>query len=179
MNSTEFLNTALDAGAAKAEIIESSGVVVSESFRDICKSNACGHYGRKWSCPPDIGEIGELMKELKKYSYVLIYQTIYKLEDSFDIEGMEEAGRLHSEVGQTIQKYLNLSAKTDFLHVSGSCCLCGKCAKLTGEPCRFPDKMLPSLSAYGIDVYRTCSNTSLNYINGQDTVTYFGMVFFR
>ena len=35
------------------------------------------------------------------------------------------------------------------------------------------------MEAYGIDVYNTTKNTELKYINGQDTVTYFGMVLFE
>ena len=50
---------------------------------------------------------------------------------------------------------------------------------MTDEPCRFPEKALPSLEAYGVDVYNTTKDTDLKYINGQNTVTFFGMVLFR
>ena len=65
------------------------------------------------------------------------------------------------------------------LHLTcGGCRLCPVCAKRTGEPCRHPDKALPSMESYGIDVYNTTKDTALRYINGQDTVTYFGVVLF-
>lgn len=179
MNRTELVKAALDSGAAKADIIRQTDLVTSHSFRDICKSNSCGNYGRNWACPPDIGEIDVLMAELKKYRYVLIYQIIYQLEDSFDVEGMDEASKKLSELGQKLQKYCHDKMSKPFLHLNGACHLCQKCAKITNEPCRFPEKMLPSLSAYGVDVYSTCLNTSLKYINGQNTVTYFGMVLFN
>ena len=34
------------------------------------------------------------------------------------------------------------------------------------------------MEGYGIDVYNTCKPTALKYINGQNTVTYFGIVLF-
>ena len=75
---------------------------------------------------------------------------------------------------------VNAAYDCDVLHLT--CCgcrLCEKCAKVTGEPCRFPEKALPSLEAYGVDVYNTTKDTDLKYINGQNTVTFFGMVLFR
>ena len=42
-----------------------------------------------------------------------------------------------------------------------------------------PEKALSSLEAYGIDVYQTTKDTDLKYINGADTVTYFGIVLFQ
>ena len=39
-----------------------------------------------------------------------------------------------------------------------------------------PDLAMPSLESYGVNVYQTAQQAGLAYINGQDTVTYFGMV---
>jgi hypothetical protein len=42
-----------------------------------------------------------------------------------------------------------------------------------------PQKALSSLEAYGVDVYQTTQNTGLKYVNGPDTVTFFGMILFH
>ena len=60
---------------------------------------------------------------------------------------------------------------------AGGCRLCERCAKLDDEPCRMPDKAMTSLEACGVDVYNTTKKTELKYINGQNTVTFFGAVF--
>ena len=57
--------------------------------------------------------------------------------------------------------------------------MCEVCGKRTGEPCRFPQKAIGSLEAYGINVSLLAKESGMNYINGADTVTYFGAVFFR
>jgi len=179
MNDQKLIEAALEAGAAKAVVINGADIVLSSAFRDICKSNQCGGYGRCWMCPPDIGPIDILMEQVRAYPRGLWYQSIAKIEDSFDIEGMFAAGEEHARLSQRIQQNVSALLEKPFLHLScGGCHLCPTCAKVAGEPCRMPNKALSSLEGYGVDVYQTTKNTPLLYINGQDTVTYFGIVLF-
>jgi len=174
-----LIRLALDCGAAKAAALSGSQVVYAESFREICKANQCGCYGRCWVCPPEIGEIGELIARAKTYPRGLLYQTIGTLEDSFDIEGMMAAGRSHALVSSRIQQGLKDLLGRPFLHLGcGGCHLCDVCAKRTGEPCRHPESALPAMEGWGVDVYNTTLATPLKYINGTNTVTYFGLVLF-
>ncbi len=178
MEHQTLIDIAMDAGAAKAAVIDVDSIVLSASFRDICQTNRCGMYGRCWMCPPDIGEIEPLMAEVRKYRYGLLYQTISDIEDSFDIEGMQVAAKKHVHVGQRLEAFLMLTLDKH-LHLScGGCRVCERCAKLDGLPCRDPERAMPSMEGYGIDVYNTCKPTALKYINGQNTVTYFGIVLF-
>lgn len=175
----ELVAAALTAGAAKAALISGDQLVYSETFREICEGNQCGRYGTCWICPPEIGEIGDLIARAKIYPSGLLYQTIGTLEDSFDVEGMFAAGANHAQVGLRLQKKLPELLKAGFLHLGcGGCHLCEVCAKRTGEPCRHPEYALPAMEGYGIDVYNTTLTTPLKYINGTNTVTYFGLVLF-
>ena len=174
----QLIRLTIAAGAKKAAIIRTEDIVVSSVFRDICTSNTCGKYGRCWMCPPDIGEIGTLMARLKGYEQGLLYQTIYSIEDSFDIEGMGEAAVRHAHVSQAVNDAVK-PLLPGCLHLScGGCNLCERCAKLDGQPCRMPEKALPPMEGYGIDVYQTVRPTDLKYTNGQNTVTFFGIVLF-
>ena len=178
MDHQELIDIALDAGANKAAIISVKDIVLSASFRDICATNSCGKYGCCWMCPPDIGDIDALMAQVRGYQHGLLYQSISEIEDSFDIEGMMEAGEKHAWLSQRIEAFL-MPLLEKHLHLTcGGCRLCERCAKLDGLPCRKPEQALPSMEGYGIDVYNTCKPTSLKYINGQNTVTYFGIVLF-
>ncbi|MGN0998968.1 MAG: DUF2284 domain-containing protein [Faecousia sp.] len=179
MERNNLINAALAAGAAKATIIDGTQIVLSEQFRRVCESNQCGGYAKCWMCPPYIGPIGELMAKVRSYPQALLYQTIFEIEDSYDIEGMFEAGAKHAQVSQNVQKEMVTLLKAPFLHLAcGGCHLCPTCAKRSEEPCRFPEKALPSMEGYGVDVYNTTKDTPLQYINGQNTVTYFSMVLF-
>lgn len=169
----------LRCGAAKAAVIGQDQIVSSEEFRRVCESNQCGGYGRCWMCPPDIGEITVLMNQVRSYPWAVLYQSVGRLEDSYDIEGMLEAAHRHALLSQKIHSTIKPLLAKPFLHLScGGCHLCEVCAKVADEPCCQPGKALSSLEGCGIDVYNTTKNTKLKYVNGQNTVTYFGMVLF-
>lgn len=174
----ELVAAALESGLTKAEVIDGESVVVDESFRAVCRSNQCGFFGRNWACPGDMNDIRERMDEVKSFPHCLIYQVIGTLEDSFDVEGMEETGLKLSQGSHILDGKLRKMLKAPYLHLTGACRLCEKCARISAEPCRNPDKLLRSISGYGIDVNKTTQSSSLKYINGQNTVTNFGMVFF-
>ena len=178
MKYQELIQAALDCGAAKAAIIPKEAIVVSADFRAICEGNGCGRYGKCYMCPPHVGPIDELMGRVRSYERGLLYQTIGELEDSFDIEGMQEAGRAHAQMGQRLRDALEPMLKERLHLSSGGCGLCEVCGQQTNEPCRYPDRALPSMESYGIDVYNTTKDTELKYINGSNTVTFFGLVLF-
>ncbi len=72
MNFEEMKRQALALGACHANIIGAEQVVTDTAFRDICVSNGCGIYGKCWMCPPDVGEIHELMATLRTDSHALV-----------------------------------------------------------------------------------------------------------
>ena len=170
---------ALSLGAYKAAVIPVDAVETDASFRDMCASNACGNYGRNWMCPPDAGEIHMLIARLRTYSFMLVYQTVTELEDSYDFEGMMDAGVAHNKLMITLRDRLNAEGLPRALHLgAGGCRMCEVCAKRTGEPCRHPDLAVASLETYGVNVSKLAVVAGMKYINGQDTVTYFGAVLF-
>lgn len=174
----KLFDIALELGAYKAAVIDVKDISLDRSFRDMCTSNACGMYGRCYVCPPDVGNIEELMSEVKKYDYAFVYQTVTVLEDSYDFEGMIQAKKLTYPIAQKLRVIFN-DLGIPALHLgAGGCGICETCAKQTKEPCRFPELALPSLEAYGINVSHLALASDMMYINGQNTVTYFGATLF-
>ena len=172
-------SVALECGARAAKVIRTDEIVTDRIFRTMCEANACGAYGKCWMCPPHVGDIDTLMAEVKKYDFALVYQTVSELEDSFDFEGMIEAKKQTYRLTQKIRSELDSLGFPRILHLgAGGCGVCEKCAARDGEPCRFPELALPSLEAYGINVSQLAGAAGMKYINGADTVTYFGAVLF-
>ena len=170
----------INLGAFRARVIETSRVVFESTFRKMCEKNACGMYHKCYMCPPDVGDVDTLISQALSYPYALIYQTVTPLEDSFDIDGMEEGKRTHNRLTFSLRPLFGKLGLTNALHLgAGACGVCDICAKVTDEPCRFPERATPSLEAYGVNVYETSKAAEMKYINGQNTVTYFGAVFFR
>ena len=180
MDENQLIRIALEAGASKAVIIARESIVLNAAFRGMCEANRCGVYGKCYMCPPDVGPIDDLMNRVRLFDKSLFYQVICPLEDSFDIEGMAEAKKHLVRVSQQLLDRLPPILRSDALHLSGGGCgLCSSCARITEEPCRHPNRALPSLESYGMDVYQTTRGTPMKYINGANTVTYFGMVLYR
>lgn len=175
----ELSEKAIGLGAYKASVIDVKDISLDRTFRDMCASNMCGVYGKCYMCPPDVGDIDVLMGEVGKYDYALVYQTVTELEDSYDFEGMIAAKKKSYPLAQSLRKEFETLNIKNALHLgAGGCGVCKVCAKRTNEPCRFPEKAMPSLEAYGVNVSKLAGAAGMKYINGQDTVTYFGAVLF-
>ena len=140
-------------GAYKVNVIDASKVVTDPLFRDMCKSNACGIYGKCWSCPPDCGDITQLITSLEKYTKVLVFQTVGKLEDSYDFEGMTEHKKQFVQLVLQVKKMFVSNSIEALVLGAGGCGICTRCSKRDDEPCRFPTRAIYSLEAYGVNVY--------------------------
>lgn len=171
---------ALDLGATRAKVVEVKQIPFNPEFRKMCEMNSCGKYGKNWMCPPDIGDVDTLIQEAKRFAYALVYQTVNPLEDSFDIEGMLEAGEKQNMLATRINENIGQFAFSEILHLgAGGCRMCPRCAKLDNDPCRWPDKAMSSLEAYGVAVSELAPLADMKYINGPNTVTFFGALFFN
>ena len=146
-------------------------------FRELCKNNTCGSYGRNYMCPPAIGSLEDCISEVLRFDRALIIETIYPIEDSFDYEGMMDGGKVHDENVNKVWDYI----KDNRGHINyselkilgaGGCRVCPKCGILDDTPCRVPEKAISSLEAHGIDVAHLTTAHGLNYVNGENTVTY-------
>ena len=177
---SSLVEKALESGAYKAAVIPVSKIETDKYFRKLCEANHCGNFGRSWMCPPLIGEIDELIEKLHTFGSALVFQTVGELEDSYDFEGMMEAEAFHNrlvlKVGGIVAEEIDHGRMLSL--GAGGCRICDVCAKRSNEPCRHPEIALASLEGYGVNVYKLAEATGMKYINGDNTVTYFGAVLF-
>lgn len=169
-----LLDECLKNGAYKAYLIDVDSIPFDEKLRAYCEVNQCGFIGKNYACPPYVGEAKDLIAEAKRYKMALVYQTIGKLTDSHDFEGMEEAHRIHGEVANRISKEIALSFNKQLDLRAGPCKVCEQCSVVDNEPCRYPEKKRASLEAYCINVSSLAKKCNMKYINGTNTVSYFG-----
>ncbi len=166
------------AGAAYA-VVATGEIHFDPVFRAACEKNACGFYGACWMCPPDAGEIGALIERARTFERALVFQSVYPVEDSFDIEGMRRAGRAHNHLVCRLRAAAENGGLPCFALGAGACGGCATCARRENVPCRHPQRAVIPLEAAGVDVLQLSRLAGLPYLNGKDTVTYFGAVFFN
>lgn len=166
-------------GAFRAASVETKDITFDAAFRAACERNACGFYNRCWTCPPEAGSIEDCMARVQEYPHAVLFQTVTPLEDSYDIEGMHDAAVAHNRLTRKVQKAFRQTDRASMVLGAGACGVCPTCTKPTGEPCRFPDQAITSLEACGVNVSELAHTCGLKYINGANTVTYFGLLLYR
>lgn len=62
----------------------------------MCAADKCRAYGRSWACPPACGSLEVCEKRLASYTDGILVQTVGRLSDEFDLEGIAAAQKLHS-----------------------------------------------------------------------------------
>ncbi|MBI9008502.1 MAG: DUF2284 domain-containing protein [Tenericutes bacterium] len=147
-------------------------IIFRDEYIAKCAANHCGQYNKKWSCPPAIEEIDFYKKRILSYENILLFSWIGKLEDNYDVEGMDEARHIIMKLTYILKRKLD-SKKYDYMLLgAGSCEICKDCT-YPNEPCRHPELMLIPMEAFGIDVYDLSKKCNTKYYNGTNTVTYF------
>lgn len=175
---TDIRELVTSVGFDNVGVILAEDIPYDASLIELCKSNGCGNYGKNYTCPPHIGETDALIQKAKKYKKAVVFQKIYSIEDSFDIEGMDTA---RTDFRRATQRVHDLCMKEcgDFLTLgAGPCNLCPVCGVVEGAECRFPERAVASLESYGIFVSVLAQKCGMKYINGVNTVTYFGAVLY-
>lgn len=179
MNENDFVDICIKAGAFKAYIISTDNVPFDINLRSYCEANVCGNYGKNYACPPNVGDSQELIDRARSYKKALVFQTVSKIKDSFDFDGMKEAAQRHSKVADEINKVIGKHFGNYLQLTAGECTVCEVCALTDDKPCRFPDKAISSLEAYCMNVSTLAERCQMKYTNGQNTVTYFGAFLFN
>jgi len=172
-------NKIIELGANKVSVVNVSDIPFEPSLLDLCKMNTCGNYMKSWTCPPLAGDIDDLIATAKGYDKMLVFQAVYTLTDSFDIEGMFEANQKFRRLTESVDEVCNGELNPHITLSAGGCDICKPCKAASEEPCINPDKAFVPLEAYGIFVSKLAEIAKIPYINGVNTVTYFGGVLFN
>jgi len=150
-----------------------------DDVRVMCEQNTCGRYNKAWNCPPVCGTVAELEAVCKSYSRGILVNNVKAIEDSFDWEGMKDGSRDLCETLIDINGYAREIGLEEYrVFGGGGCHGCEECS-YPDVPCKFPDLLFTPIEACGINVMLLAKDAGFKYINGQNTVTFFGMILFN
>ncbi|MGI5874465.1 MAG: DUF2284 domain-containing protein [Bacillota bacterium] len=128
-------------------------------FIEYCK--VCPRYHHLWCCPPFDFDTTEALAGYR-YAYIVgvratVNPTLREL-----ITDPVTIGEMAELITKDCRRFIDpvilaLEQKSPgaLAFYGGRCYLCEYCARLTGKPCRHPDRMRSSLESYGFDVART------------------------
>ena len=119
-------------------------------FLECCKQ--CPNYGGRWSCPPFGFDPMELWR---KHQNLRLYARFLVPGDNRD--GAALIAALGREKEQFVDELLGFERQNpgSVALACGSCKICESCTRPTGQACRHPDRVRPSIESLGGDVGET------------------------
>lgn len=124
-------------------------------FIELCEK--CPNFGCSWGCPPFDFDTDEFLRQYK-YAHLMATKIIPDRND-IPVEMTQEfirpeRVRIEKELLEMERKY----GGRGFAYV-GKCLYCSgsECTRKRNRPCLHPDKVRPSLEAFGFDIGRTLS----------------------
>jgi predicted metal-binding protein len=165
-------------GVFQHGVVDTADVEFSQEVRSYCEVNTCRQYGKTWCCPPAVGTVAECQERVQRYEKIMLFSKKYDLEDSWDFSGMQTALKDFKRVSRNLEAAVKPHLE-DYLVLSNEGCgICKQCT-YPDKPCIFPDKAQDAIEGYGIFVNKIAQQAGINYINGPNTVTFFGALLFR
>lgn len=142
-----------------------------QDVRDMCSADKCNRYDKSWACPPACGTLEEMRTRVKDYSYGVLVQTVGDIEDSYDWDGIQDAAKHQAESFGRMWDVLDKDYASIFAMGTGGCTKCETCS-YPDAPCRFPERMAPSMEACGLYVSKVCTDNKLAYNYGAGKIAY-------
>lgn len=176
MSTEELIIKAFECGFTHCCDIDIKTLVPQQFVRDSCAEGRCGAYGRNWTCPPAVGTLEECGARMQSYGSGLLLQTVARLEKTIDSRGYAAAEKHHNESLARFAELLRTEYPDALILGAGGCRICGKC--VYPEPCRFPDRAISSMEAYGLFVTKVCRDNGLEYYYGEKTISYTACVLY-
>jgi predicted metal-binding protein len=128
----------------------------TDYFIEFCQQ--CKNYGRRYGCPPLDDETLSLVYKYEKVRIlgIKIIPNNKQLPLSVANDLMEPVVKDMNEELLNLEQSLGGYA----FGFVGSCPYCGgkPCARIEGKPCRHPEKVRPSLEAFGFDMSKTAKD---------------------
>ena len=157
--------------------IKIQDIPFKEEVRYICKTE-CQRYGKSWSCPPAVGTVEECRSRCEAYEGGFLFTTMTEVPDIEDLEGMLATRKTHEEITRQVRDIFVKEDMEVLVLSTESCAICENCT-YPDAPCRFPDKMFPSLEGYGILVTGLAEQCGITFMNENNLITWFSLILYR
>lgn len=126
-----------------------------EQYCDYCKS--CPYYNAVWSCPPEVPP-SSYLRDYFHEVFTIGVKVIYIKETSLNNRTTDQIEKLRQDTYGKVKRilyetllYIEKENPGALLLGAGRCEQCEECTRRKGLPCRKPDKMRYSLTAFGFD----------------------------
>ena len=107
----------------------------------------------------------------------ILVQSTAELADEFDYQGIMRLTEEHKRRFADFARQARLVYPDCLPLTAGTCMLCRTCT-YPDRPCRYPNRRLSSMEAYGLFVSDVCTKSGLSYNYGPRTLTFTSCVLY-
>ena len=174
---TDFLSLAAEGGFSHCAPLCMAAAVPRREVRGMCAADRCGKWGRCWSCPPACGTLEQAASRIARFDRGILVQSTAELADEFDYQGIMRLTEEHKRRFADFARQARLVYPDCLPLTAGTCMLCRTCT-YPDRPCRYPNRRLSSMEAYGLFVSDVCTKSGLSYNYGPRTLTFTSCVLY-
>ncbi len=142
---------------------------------EYCKS--CEMYGKKWSCPPYCMDLNAMRDRVASFSNGFLFQTIGTVTSVSDRESVHLLMKTHLDRFHMLVRSIRGKDIPCFPLAAGSCSLCPECT-CPDAPCRYPDQMIPSMEAFGLNVREICAKNGTSLVLDEHRLSFCAAILF-
>lgn len=169
----EFIN---DYPVCEYYFLKTSELTLTPEVKQLAQQDTAV-YGERRKIPPAPDTFEKCKAVIEQYRDAFLFDAVYEVDDAYDMERCkaarkEHAGLVHAlndEFRQRFGKVLALSV---------SCDLCEDCP-CPKKPCLFPEKQVPTIDSYGVQIMKTLADRDIMYDYGINTAIYFTVILFN
>ena len=158
--------------------IDPKSLEFSQRIRYICQLE-CPRYGKTWACPPAVGTVEQCKAKCLEYSSCLMIGTVTETDDISNMEKTLATRPAHEQLTNEIRQLFREQGIEPYILSTEACAVCEQCAYLEGQPCRMPERMHPCLESHGINLVPTLEENGLDFIYGENVITWYSLLFFN
>ena len=174
MTQKDAVHLAWEAGFAAVAPLDVDTLVPQPQVRHYCAEDKCAQYAKNWACPPHCGTLDACAAAIRQFRQGVLVQTAAPLENPGDRAEMERLSMLHAGRLAWLQEHWEGPA----LFLSGGPCrICKQCT-CPDSPCRFPERRMSSMEAFGLMVAPICAASGMDYAYGTDPMRFVSCVLF-
>lgn len=157
----------------------------ADKFIGFCKQ--CNRYNNCWACPPFNFNEEEYLSKYTKV-YIIGTKIIFFDKAKAMCKNTEDSKMIGAKAIEEVRKnldeqLLNIETENSYSKAffAGTCHFCPKedCTRRLAMPCRYPDKIRPSLESLGFDIGKTTEellNIKLQWSNDGSLPLYLTLV---
>lgn len=166
----EFIN---DYPVCEYFFLKTSDLTLTPEVKLLAQQDAAV-YGERKKIPAAPDSFEECKAVIEEYGDAFLFDAVYEADDAYDMDRCESIRKEHAALVHAVSdEFRRRFGK--ILTLSIGCDLCEDCP-CPQKTCRYPEKQVPAIESYGVQIMKTLADRDIVYDYGIHTAIYFTLI---